>query len=86
MAWKGIVCKRFSPAEFDDDVGHLTFSAWRPQFVVVHNTSVPSLAQRPNGFTQQHIQNLKSLYRTSRDGVPDHTALWIRTVSGRLRR
>jgi hypothetical protein len=63
MSWKGIVGARFSPNEFTDYVGHLTFSAWRPQFVVVHNTSSPTLAQRPNGFTDAHIQNLVAFYR-----------------------
>jgi hypothetical protein len=31
--------------------------------VVIHNTAIPSLAQRPVGFTEQHIQNLVSFYR-----------------------
>ena len=53
----------FSTSEFDDYVGQLAFTAWHPQFVVVHNTGVPSLAQRPVGFTQTHIQNLVTYYR-----------------------
>lgn len=63
MAWKGIVGARFSPDEFTAYVSHLTFSAWRPQFVVVHNTSSPTLAQRPKGFTLEHMQNLVAFYR-----------------------
>ncbi len=85
MAWKGIVGKRFSPDEFDDYVGNLTFSAWRPQFVVVHNTSVPRLAQRPNGFTKQHMLNLESYYRDQLgwSGGPhcfvDQNGIWVFT-------
>ena len=38
-------------------------TAWRPSFIVAHNTGVPSLAQRPNGLTQKHIANLEGFYR-----------------------
>ena len=63
MAWKGIVGARSTPDGFDDYVRHLIFAAWRPQFVVVHNTGIPTLAQRPQGFTLQQIQGLVSYYR-----------------------
>ncbi len=85
MAWKGIVGRRFSPDEFDDYVKQLTFSAWRPQFVVVHNTGVPSLAQRPNGFTQQHIHNLELFYRDQQKWSAgphcfvDQNGIWVFT-------
>ena len=42
--WKGIVGSGFSASDFDSYVKQLTFGAWRPQFVVVHNTQIPSLA------------------------------------------
>jgi hypothetical protein len=56
--WKRPVARSFSGAEFRAYVGSQTFSTWRPRFVVVHNTSVPSLsnwhlytgAQRMRGF------------------------------------
>jgi hypothetical protein len=41
MAWNGIVGKSFTPDQFEQYVSTLTFDLWRPQFVVVHNTSVP---------------------------------------------
>jgi N-acetylmuramoyl-L-alanine amidase CwlA len=63
MAWKGIVGINFSPDEFDSYCHGLRWTAWRPSFVVLHNTSSPSLAQRPNGFTKQHILNLEKYYR-----------------------
>ena len=43
--WKGIVGKGFTADAFRDYVGTLNFSAWRPQFVVVHNTGDPTFAQ-----------------------------------------
>ncbi|HEY3332683.1 MAG TPA: peptidoglycan recognition family protein [Capsulimonadaceae bacterium] len=63
MAWKGIVGQRFTPAQFESYVSKLSFTRWRPQFVVVHNTGAPTLAQRPHGLTNQHMQNLVSYYR-----------------------
>ena len=61
--WKGIVGKSFSSAAFDDYCHSLQWTAWRPTFIVVHNTAIPSLAQRPNGLTAQHIKDLETFYR-----------------------
>ncbi len=61
--WKGIVGKSFSTESFDDYCHKLQWSAWRPSFVVLHNTGAPSLAQRPNGLALQHIKNLEAFYR-----------------------
>jgi hypothetical protein len=61
--WKPIVGLNFSAAEFDHYCHGLQWTAWRPSFIVLHNTATPSLAQRPKGFTQQHIQNLVGFYR-----------------------
>jgi hypothetical protein len=61
--WKGILGKSFSPAAFDDYCHTLQWTAWRPTFIVVHNTAIPSLAQRPNGLTAQHIKDLETFYR-----------------------
>lgn len=35
---------------------------WTPQFIVLHNTAEPTLAQRPNGFTEQQMINLQGYY------------------------
>jgi hypothetical protein len=61
--WKGIVGANFSPAGFDQYCHSLHWLAWRPSFVVLHNTADPSLAQRPNGLTKQHILGLEHYYR-----------------------
>src|SRR5271156_2922591 len=63
MAWKGIVGARFSSDDFIAYLQHLAFTAWRPQFVVVHNTGVPNIKQRPTGFTAAQMQNLVTYYR-----------------------
>ncbi|MGA2412664.1 MAG: peptidoglycan recognition family protein [Candidatus Binataceae bacterium] len=91
MAWKGIVGQRFSPDDFDNYVRNLSFTAWRPRFVVVHNTGIPTLAQRPDGFTQQHIRNLEAFYRDTQKWSAgphcfiDQNGIWVftpLTVSG----
>ena len=63
MTWKGIVGRSFSAHGFEDYCHTLHWSAWRPSFIVLHNTSVPSLAQRPQGLTHAHILALESYYR-----------------------
>lgn len=65
MAWKGIVNRSFTPQRFADHVFGLTFAAWRPRFVVLHNTGAPTLAQWRNGplSPQQHILNFEQFYR-----------------------
>ena len=40
----------------------IEFTSFKPEFVVVHHTAAPSLAQRPDGFTEQHLLNLKDYY------------------------
>jgi len=63
MPWKGIVGKNFSPADFDGYCHTVQWTAWRPSFIVLHNTATPSLAQRPDGLTRQHISGLEAFYR-----------------------
>jgi hypothetical protein len=62
-SWKGIVGKAFSREEFDGYCHGLQWTAWRPSFIVLHNTAAPSLKQRPKGLTRQHIANLETFYR-----------------------
>src|SRR5205807_507967 len=60
---KGIVGRRFRPQEFKDYVGTLSFSDWRPQFVVVHNTSEPRLSQWHSTPGEQRMKNLEDYYK-----------------------
>ncbi|MFN7997439.1 MAG: peptidoglycan recognition family protein [Bryobacteraceae bacterium] len=61
--WKGIVGKGFAPDDFAGYVASLTFGAWRPQFVVLHNTASPTLAQWHSVPGAQRIQNLENFYK-----------------------
>jgi len=63
MAWKGIVGQSFSAQDFDSYCHSIQWTAWRPSFIVLHNTAIPNLAQRPNGLTKEHINGLESFYR-----------------------
>lgn len=89
--WKGIVGKSFSPEEFDAYCRGLRWDAWRPSFMVLHNTAAPSLADRPNGLTETHIRNLESFYRDTQKWSAgphlfvDDRQIWVftpLTVSG----
>jgi hypothetical protein len=62
-AWKGIVGINYSTEEFDSYCHALHWTSWRPSFIALHNTAAPTLAQRPNGFSKQHILNLEAYYR-----------------------
>jgi N-acetylmuramoyl-L-alanine amidase CwlA len=83
MAWKGIVAKSFTAAEFTKYVNGLTWNTWKPKFIVVHNTATPSLAQRPTGLSLQHIRNLETYYRDQQkwSGGPhlfiDDRQIWV---------
>lgn len=61
--WKPIVGLSFDAPSFDSYCQGLSWTSWRPSFIALHNTAVPNLAQRPQGFTRQHIENLVGYYR-----------------------
>jgi hypothetical protein len=63
MAWKGIIGKNFSQQDFDSYCHSIQWTAWRPSFIVLHNTASPSLTDRPNGLTREHIENLEAFFR-----------------------
>ena len=62
-AWKGIVGQSFSPDQFDQYIAGLSFNTWRPQFVVLHNTGAPTLAQWHSVPGATRMANLESYYR-----------------------
>jgi N-acetylmuramoyl-L-alanine amidase CwlA len=89
--WKGIVGTPFTPQEFDAYCHTIQWNAWRPSFIVLHNTYVPTLAQRPAGFTKQHILNLQTFFRDTQKWSAgphlfiDDSKIWVFTplnVSG----
>lgn len=70
-AWKGIVGKVLKdPAQFAEYLETVTLADWRPKFVVVHNTSVPSMktynswqARKPPISDEQWMRNLEGYYK-----------------------
>ena len=83
--WKEIVGRAFSASEFDDYCHTLSWTAWRPAFVVLHNTGSPSLAQRPAGFGPEHMANFVSYYRDQKGWTAgphlfvDDRRIWVFT-------
>ena len=70
MTWKGIVGQLFTPPAFQAYVASLDLSAWRPQFIVVHNTGAPDLAtwqgwqqRTPPIDDERWARNLEGYYR-----------------------
>lgn len=92
MAWKPIVGLSFDATSFDTYAKSLNWTSWRPSFIVLHNTAVPTLAQRPQGFTRTHIDNLVVYYRDTQKWTAgphlfiDDRQIWVftpLTVTGR---
>lgn len=70
MAWRGIVGKSFQPDAFEKYVAALKFGAWRPRFVVVHNTGSPNRkvwdgwqTRKPPITDEKWARNLEGYYR-----------------------
>jgi N-acetylmuramoyl-L-alanine amidase len=61
--WKGIVGRSFTPDSFSDYIATISFPAWRPQFVVLHNTAVPKLADWHSLPGTTRMNNLENFYK-----------------------
>jgi hypothetical protein len=62
--WKGIVGRGFAPDDFANYVRGLAFPAWRPYFVVLHHTGLPTLQQWLSGPPPgERLRNLEHYYR-----------------------
>lgn len=61
--WKGTVGKGFDREGFREYVLGLKFGKWRPQFVVLHNTASPTLAQWHQVAGETRMKNLASYYK-----------------------
>lgn len=58
-----IVGVGFTEAEFRQYLAGLPDAmTWTPRGVTVHHTAAPSLAQRPAGWIEQHMRNLRGYY------------------------
>jgi hypothetical protein len=62
-AWKGIVGKGFTAAQFGDYAQTVQLTSWRPQFVVLHNTYIPRLADWHRIPGEERMRNLELYYR-----------------------
>jgi hypothetical protein len=62
-AWKGIVGRGFTAPDFQQYVQTIKLTAWRPQFIVLHNTFISRLADWHQVSGEQRIQNLQHYYR-----------------------
>lgn len=78
-----IVGRRFTAEGFKSYVENITFDgAFKPQFVVLHNTYRPTIAQRPYGWNEQMIENLAGYYAGQGwNGGPhlfiDQLGIWV---------
>src|SRR5579863_7457842 len=61
--WKCIVGKGFTAPDFQQYVAAIHLEAWRPQFVVVHNTQHPTLSEWRQKPGEEHLQDLQTYYR-----------------------
>jgi hypothetical protein len=61
--WKGIIGQGFDADDFVAYVEGLSFTIWRPSFVVLHNTAVPTFAQWHDVPGTTRMQNLQTYYR-----------------------
>jgi hypothetical protein len=61
--WKGIVGKSFPREDFATYLKTVTFKAWRPQFIVLHNTAVPALADWHKASGAARMKGLEHYYR-----------------------
>jgi hypothetical protein len=83
--WKGIVGTGFDADSFDAYVRQQTFGVWRPQFVVVHNTQEPTLAQWKRKTGAAWMSALTHYYRDENgwSGGPhlfvDDARIWVFT-------
>jgi hypothetical protein len=58
---------------------------WKPQFIVLHHTGIPSISQRPRGFTNDNMPSLARYYginqgwRTGPHLFVDQNGIWVFT-------
>lgn len=52
----------WTPQTLKDYLASLAWPSWC-KAVTLHHCAAPSLAQRPNGFTAQHMKNIEDFYR-----------------------
>lgn len=63
--WKGTVARGLPAADFAEYCGRLALDerSWRPQFIVVHNTAIPTLADWHDVSGERRMRGLEYYYR-----------------------
>jgi hypothetical protein len=61
--WKGWIGRGFTPAAFALYATTLDLSLWTPQFLVIHNTQIPTFADWHDVSGAQRMQGLADYYR-----------------------
>lgn len=76
--------KFLAPSDFAAYVQNASkIGNWKPKGITVHHTGAPSLAQRPHGFTEQHMLNIKWGYENERGWrsgphfFVDQNGIWV---------
>jgi hypothetical protein len=77
-----IIGKECGITQFARDLAELDFPEWKPTAITIHHCGAPSLAQRPQGFLPQHMQNLREFYEGKRWSAGPHLfiddhAIWL---------
>ncbi|WP_031496448.1 peptidoglycan recognition family protein [Bryobacter aggregatus] len=62
-SWKGISARCFTPLQFEAYVKGIHLTGWKPQFVVLHNTGVPKLADWHKVSGIRRMFNLQNYYQ-----------------------
>lgn len=62
-AWKGVIARSFTRDEFQTYVDGISLTVWRPSFVVLHNTAIPTFAQWHDAPGARRMAGLQSYYR-----------------------
>jgi hypothetical protein len=85
VEWKGWSGIAFTPADFITYVASLRFGAWRPSFVVCHNTERPTLARWHETGGKRQMDALEHYYRDEQKWSAgphlfvDDAVIWVGT-------
>src|SRR5262249_17512656 len=77
-----VVGRPFTPAQFKEYVSQLSFSSWKPQFLVLHNTTTPTLPEWHRVPGEVRIERLANFYVNQHwSGAPhlviDDEVIWV---------
>ncbi|CAN5512189.1 hypothetical protein BH11ARM1_BH11ARM1_02020 [soil metagenome] len=82
MSHFSIIGQRFSPSQFQSYVTGIALGIFLPNKIVLHNTAIPTIAQRPVGFNSDHMFGLEHYYEgLGWQGGPhlfvDQNGIWV---------